>query len=584
MRKLIFFTILFCLSCQVNLTKHADLVILNGNIATLDEENLNPEAIALSNGKIMAVGPEGEIRDLIGEDTKILDAEGLFVMPGLIEGHGHLSGLGTSLSNLNFLNASSWEEITESIGIRAENLEDGIWIYGSGWHQEKWDSTPVKNLFGYPYHNDLSAVSPDNPVLLKHASGHAILVNQAAMKYAGVSVETPNPSGGAILRDERGDPIGIFEENATALIERAYKEYLAKRTPREELAEWYKGISLAQKECLAKGITSFQDAGSGLDMIERYKTMARNGELDLRLWVMIRDDLDRLRSAISAFPIVGYADDFLTVRAIKAMVDGALGSFGAWLLRPYYDKSGFTGQNTTDISKLRENGNFAIENGLQYCVHAIGDRGNRTVLDIFEQIFNEHPDKQDLRWRIEHAQHLDTADIPRFADLQVIASVQGIHCTSDAPFVEKRLGLFRARHGSYAWRSLLDHGVVIANGTDTPVEDVNPFASIYASVTRRRVDDGMVFYPEQKMTRKEALHSYTLGNAYAAFEEKIKGSLEVGKLADVVVLSKDLLNCEDEEILETEVIYSIVGGEVKYKAPNSKPLNSANPRNRPIAE
>ena len=295
------------------------------------------------------------------------------------------------------------------------------------------------------------------------------------------------------------------------------------------------------------------------------KKMAEEGKLDLRLWAMLRHSYERMKGNLDDFPIIDAGNHFFTVKAIKSEVDGALGSYGAWLLRPYADKPNFVGQNTTTIEEVRNIAGLAFDNNLQLCVHAIGDRANREVLDIFENIFKSQTERTDHRWRMEHAQHLHPDDIPRFKDLGVIASMQGIHCTSDSPFVVKRLGTERSRVGAYPWRSLLDNGVIIANGTDAPVEDINPIECFYASVTRKRSDTGFEFFPEQRMTRAEAIYSYTLGNAYAAFEENDKGSISEGKLADLVILSKDLINCSDEEILETEVLYTIVGGEVKFE-------------------
>ncbi|MEN0050364.1 MAG: amidohydrolase family protein, partial [Bacteroidota bacterium] len=333
----------------------------------------------------------------------------------------------------------------------------------------------------------------------------------------------------------------------------------------DKLANWYKGIDLAVENSLSNGITSFQDAGSNFDEIDRYKAMAEEGELDIRLWAMIGSSQDDFAEKVGNFPLIGAGDNFFTVRAVKAYMDGALGAFGAWMLRPYADKPGAVGQNTTPITKIKEVANLTIQNDLQLCTHAIGDRGNRMVLNLYEQAFEENPEKQNLRWRIEHAQHLDTVDIPRFKELGVIASMQGVHCTSDAPFVVKRLGEERARYGAYPWRSLIDAGAVVTNGTDAPVEDISPIESFYASVTRQRSNPNMTFFAEQSMTRAEAVHSYTLAPAYAAFEEDLKGSLEVGKVADIVVLSKDLLTCENEEILETKVLMTIVDGEVKFE-------------------
>ena len=382
---------------------------------------------------------------------------------------------------------------------------------------------------------------------------------------AGITAETPNPFGGEIVRDSRGEAIGVFEEKAQNLVGALYQEYLSSLTEEQLKERWMEGHRLAEQECLGKGVTSFQDAGSSFQDIEWYNELAEANDLNLRLWAMLRVSSESMEGNMGGLPIIDAGDHYFTCRAVKSAVDGALGAFGAWLLKSYDDKSDFVGQNTVPIPEVRKKARLSIENDMQFCVHAIGDRANRVVLNIYEELFEEFPDKKDLRWRIEHAQHLDTADIPRFKELEVIASMQGIHCTSDAPFVVKRLGEERARLGAYPWRSLLDAGVVIANGTDAPVEDVDPLESYYASVTRTRIDNGLVFFPEQSMTREEALYSYTLGNAYAAFEEDHKGSLEKGKLADIVVLSHDLITCSDQEILETEVLKTYVGGELKYQ-------------------
>ncbi len=543
----------------------ADLVILNGNVVTVDQDQPEAEAIAIKNGKIIEVGDNSMIEKYRSESTKVIDAEGQFVMPGFIEGHGHFSGLGELLLNLNLLNTKSWEEIVEMVKEKAEQSPPGEWIEGRGWHQEKWMNVVEPNVLGYPYHDELSAVSPENPVILHHASGHSVFANAKAMEAAGITSETPDPSGGLIVRDNQGKAVGVFEERAEELIVGAHMDYLNTLSDEARKAKWYRGIEIAQEECLSKGITSFQDAGSKFYEIERYKEMAEKSELDLRLWVMVRHPYEVMKGRLDGFPILDVGDHHFTCRAIKSEVDGALGSFGAWLLKPYNDKPGFTGQNTTPISAVESIASLAYKKGMQLCVHAIGDRANREVLNIFEKYNAKASDQESLRWRVEHAQHLDTSDIPRFKSIRAIASMQGIHCTSDAPFVEKRLGSFRARTGAYAWRSLLDAGVPIANGTDVPVEDVDPIENFYASVTRKRIDNAMAFYPEQRMTREEAVYSYTLGNAYAAFEEKIKGSITKGKLADIVILSEDLLKCSDEDILNAKVLYTIVGGEVKYQ-------------------
>jgi predicted amidohydrolase YtcJ len=408
-------------------------------------------------------------------------------------------------------------------------------------------------------------VSPNNPVWLTHASGHAGIVNAAAMKQAEITAKTPNPPGGEILKDSAGQPTGLLQEKAQGLVGPAYRAYLSKRSPAEVESEARRQVELAAREAIANGITTFEDAGSSLETIDLLKRMADEGKLDLRLWVMVREPNTLLAKNLKRYRIQDAGDHHLTVRAIKRAMDGALGSRGAWMLEPYSDLPTSSGINTEDPADIRKTGDLAIANGFQLCVHAIGDRANREVLDIYESEFKQHPDKKDLRWRIEHAQHLSPADIPRFGKLGVIAAMQGIHCTSDAPYVIPRLGPKRAEEGAYAWRSLIDSGAVVGNGTDAPVEEVSPIASFYASVTRR-TKDGSTFFPYQRMTRDEALKSYTINNAFAAFEERDKGSLQPGKLADITVLSRDILAVPEGDLLGTKIVYTIVGGKIVFGA------------------
>ncbi len=566
--KLFYFLICFTflLACQSNeMIEPADMVLTNGTIFTVDSKKPKAEAIAIKNGIILKVGTSKEIQGFVGQATQVIDLKGKFVMPGFVEGHGHFSGLGKSLMNLNFMKAQNWQEIVSMVQERVKIAQPGEWIIGRGWHQEKWNQPLERQVLGYPYHDELSAISPNNPVLLTHASGHSLLANAKAMELAGISKETPNPVGGEIVRDSRGEVIGVFEETAMNSIKSAHENWLSTLSENQKLEEWYKQIQLAEQNCLENGITSFQDAGASFEEIERYKKLAEQGELNIRLWSMISASQDNLAVQVKDFPLIGVGNNFFTVRAIKAYMDGALGAFGAWLLAPYEDKPNFIGQNVTPITEIKKIADVAIQQNLQLCTHAIGDRGNRMVLDIYEQIMKENPNKIGNRWRIEHAQHLDRADIPRFKQLGVIASMQGVHCTSDAPYVVKRLGEARAKYGAYPWRSLIDAGAIVINGTDTPVEDISPIECFYASVTRRRMNPNMVFYPEQSMTRQEAIYSYTLTPAYAAFEEGIKGSLEIGKVADIVVLSNNLATCSEEEILNTKVLMTIVNGKVKYE-------------------
>ena len=566
LRALFALSMMVILGCDSSQKMVADLLIVNGTVATMNDAEPYAAAIAIGKERILAVGEMQEVLKYKGDSTKIIDAQDQFVIPGLIEGHGHFSGVGSSLQNLNFLRSKSWEDIVALVGEKVKEHVPGEWIIGRGWHQEKWIRVPEENIHGYPYHHELSSVSPNNPVLLFHASGHGAFANAAAMEAAGISKETGDPSGGEIVRDHSGNAIGMFEERAQGLLRRAYQEYLATLSEEQKLEQWYEGIQLAENECLANGITSFQDAGSSLEWIDRFRKLAEADELDLRLWVMIRHTAEQMRDRLAPFPWLGVGNNMLTVRAIKSEVDGALGSFGAWLMESYQDKPDFLGQNTTELSEVAAIADLAYDHDLQLCVHAIGDRANHEVLNIFTKYYEKAiTDSKDLRWRIEHAQHLANEDIPRFAELGVIPAMQGIHCTSDAPFVEKRLGYERAKNGAYAWRSLLDAGAVIANGTDAPVEDINPIESFYASVTRKRIDNGFEFFPEQAMTRYEALRSYTIDAAYAAFEEDLKGSIEKGKLADIAILSRNLLECPESDILTTEVLYTLVGGKVKYQ-------------------
>jgi len=543
----------------------ADMIIVNANIYAVDTVYQSSTAMAIKDGLIVKIGSEDEILKMADDQTEKINAGGKFVMPGFIEGHGHYSGLGYSLINLNFLDSKSWESIVEAVAKKTAEVKPGEWIIGRGWHQEKWDSIPKQNIYNYPFHHTLSEASPENPVLLYHASGHSVYANKKAMEIAGITKETSNPVGGEIVRNSDGEAIGVFEERAMAVFKNKYNEYIASLDQKKLDSIWYKAIQFAENECLGKGITSFQDAGSSFDELDRYEKLAVENKMKVRLWAMMRQPANELEGKVSRYKKINIGNRFYTCNAIKSEVDGALGAFGAWLLEPYSDKPGFKGQNTTDIYDVKKIADMAMQNDMQFCVHAIGDRANRVVLDIYEGVMSKHPDKKDIRWRIEHAQHLSAVDIPRFAKSKIIASMQGIHCTSDAPFVVKRLGTERSKIGAYAWRSLLDNGVIVANGTDAPVEDVNPIKSFYASVTRKREDTGLVFFPEQKMTREEAIYSYTLGNAYAAFEETFKGSLRPGKVADIVILSNDLINCSDDEILNTKVLYTITDGKIRYK-------------------
>ncbi len=544
----------------------ADLVLRNGTIVTVDEALGTVSALAVRDGRIVAAGSDRELAAHIGERTRLIDLEGRLTLPGFIEGHGHFVGLGQSLQILDLRGARAWSDIVAQVAEAARTTPPGEWILGRGWHQEKWDETPVPSVEGFPTHSALSAVSPDHPVYLEHASGHAGLFNAKALQLAGVDSDTEDPPGGEILRDLEGAPIGVFRETAEQLVLNVFDAARAQRAATDRERDIAAAARLADAECLRKGITSFQDAGTSLETLRILADMARRGELGVRLWVMVRDSNENLRRGLADALVTGLGDDHLTVRALKRTLDGALGSRGAWLLEPYSDAPDSVGLNTATVESVEETARIAVEHDVQLCVHAIGDRANREVLDLFERALATDPElAEDHRWRIEHAQHVHPDDIPRFAQLGVIASMQAVHCTSDAPYVEARLGPERAAAGAYVWRTFLDSGALIVNGTDTPVEDVDPLPCFHAAVSRR-LQDGSRFHPEQVMTRMEALRSYTLDAARAAFEEADKGSLTPGKLADIVVLSDNILEIPLARIPETRVLMTIVGGEIRWSA------------------
>ena len=560
--------LMICVAAGVQLTSQtaapqggpADLILRNCRFVTLDEKTPQAQALASRNGRIVAIGSDAEIARLAGPGTQTIDLNGQFAMPGFIEGHGHFTGIGQAKLGLELLNTKSWEEILSLVAQAVEKARPGQWIVGRGWHQEKWSSTPADNVEGFPLHAALDKVSPNNPVILTHASGHASFVNGKALELSKITKDTPNPSGGEILKDKDGNPTGLMRETASRLVRTGAGEPTP--TPEEAEARNAKILELADREVIGKGITSFQDAGSGFDVVSQVKRAIDAGRMNVRLWMMIRGGT---AETLKSGRVIGYGNNMLTVRAIKITADGALGSRGAWLLEPYSDKADSTGLATTPVESMRTQAQTALEAGYQVCIHAIGDRANREVLNIYEEAFKKNgKNGKDLRWRVEHAQHLNGADIPRFGQLGVIAAMQGIHCTSDAPWVEPRLGAKRAEEGAYVWQKLMKSGAVVTNGTDAPVEDVDPIASYYATVTRKTAK-GDVFYGDQKMSRIEALRSYTINNAFAAFEENEKGTLSVGKLTDVTVLTKDITTVPDDQIKTAKVAYTIVGGKIVFK-------------------
>jgi hypothetical protein len=543
----------------------ADLVLTNGKIVTVDQAKPEAQALAVRGGRVVAVGTTAEIKPYVAAQTQVIDLGGKLATPGLIDSHVHFTGIGRNRLDLDFMKVKDWDEIVAMVAEAVTKAKPGQLIGGRGWHQEKWSRVPEPNFEGYPSHDALSKVSPDNPVVLRHASGHATFANAKAMELAGITKKTANPPGGEIVKDKQGNPIGVFKETASRLLSAGMAK-LPQPTPEEREATSRKEIELSAEECLRNGITSVHDAGVGAETIDRYKKMIDAGRLPVRIYAMLSTSNEELAKNAASLKVADYGNGYLSVRSIKRLIDGALGPRGAWLLDPYADLPTTSGLNTATVESIAETARIAVENGFQLNIHAIGDRANRETLDIYEAAFKSHPDKKDVRWRIEHAQHIAAPDIPRFGQLGVIASMQAIHCTSDAPYVLARLGPARAGEGAYVWQKLMKTGAVVANGTDAPVEYVDTMPGIYAFVTRK-TKSGMDFFPDQRMSRAEALRAYTYNGAYAAFEEGSKGSLAPGKLADIAVFSKDIMTVPEPEILTTEVLYTIVGGKVAYKKP-----------------
>ncbi len=547
-------------SVPLRAQEKADLVLRGGKIVTMNPQQPHAEAIAIIGRRIARVGSDQEIEPMIGPGTRVIELKGRLVVPGFIESHGHLLGLGQSRLILDLRGARSAEEVAQRVARRAREVKPGEWILGRGWDQNEWEKKD------FPTHEVLDRAAPENPVYLTRVDGHAAWVNRRALEQAGLTRATADPPGGRILRDAQGNPTGVLVDRAMNLV--------ARHIPPRSREENRRALLLAIEECLRWGITSFHDAGSSREAIELYKELLQEGRLTLRLYVMIsgRDEA-LLREYLRRGPEIGLGENHLTIRAIKLVADGALGSRGAALLEPYADEPGNSGLLILSEDEIYRIAREALAAGFQVNTHAIGDRANRVVLNAYERALREFPSRPDHRFRIEHAQILDEADIPRFARLGVIASMQAIHATSDMPWVPARLGEARTREGAYVWRKLLRSGARIANGSDAPVEPVNPLLGFYAAITRQdeRGNPPGGWYPDERMTREEALRSFTLDAAYAAFEEHLKGSLQPGKLADLVVLSQDIMTIPPPEILRTEVDLTILDGRIVYERTSARP-------------
>lgn len=545
----------------------ADMIIQGGIIYTMNEASPQVEAVAVKGDEILYAGSATEAEKYKGEATKTIDLKGKTMTPGFIEGHGHFMGLGYNELNLNLLDVKSYDELVERVKEAVAKAQPGQWITGRGWHQSKWTPAPEPLVNGFQTHQKLSEISPDNPVFLRHASGHAGFANAKAMELAGVlpmsreNFQTVEVEGGEVIKDELGNPTGIFNERAMMLI----TQHIPQSTPEKDR----QALAMAVKACHANGITSFHDAGVGREHIALFKEAKEQGTLGVRLYVMLTGgDKELLEEWYKKGPEIDTTEHVLTIRSVKLNCDGALGSRGAWLLEPYSDRPGHHGHETLPMEFVTETSQKALQSGFQVCSHAIGDRANQEILDRYEKAFAENPERaKNHRFRIEHAQHLHPDDIPRFAELGVIPAMQAIHMSSDRPWAIDRLGEKRIKDGAYVWQKLLKSGAKIVNGTDVPVEPINPIACFYASVSRKTLDGTPEggYEAGQRMTREQALRSYTLDAAYGAFEEEIKGSIEAGKLADFTVFSQNIMEIPEDELLNTTVEMTIVGGDVVYQ-------------------
>jgi predicted amidohydrolase YtcJ len=541
-------------ACQARpAAERATLIVHNAKVYTMHDAQPTAEAVAVRGDRIVLVGTSAAALALRGTDTRVLDAQGRALIPGIQDAHGHFTGLGESLQVLQLRGTTSFDQIVELVRARAATARPGEWIRGRSWDQNDW---PTKD---WPHHQALTDAAPNNPVYLTRVDGHAALVNKAALDAAGLTRATADPAGGRIIRDPKGEPAGVLIDTAQGLV--------ASKIPPPTDAQLEEQILLADAETRKLGLTMVHDAGTTPEVVAAYKRLIDGGKLKTRLYVMLRGPLPMLELEFKKGPLINYGGHRLTVRAIKIGADGALGSRGAALLEPYSDEPGTQGLMTTRPEEIYAQTLAASRAGFQTCIHAIGDRGNRVAMDVFERVQNEVPGARTLRMRNEHAQILDAAEIPRFAALNVIASMQSTHATSDMPWVPDRIGPARTQEGAYVWQRLIKSGVTLANGSDFPVEEPNPMLGFYAAVTRQDPSGHPAggWMPEERLSREEMLKSFTWNAAYAAHAEKDLGSLEVGKLADMVLLDKDVMTIEPREILTVHPLLTVIGGEVVHE-------------------
>ncbi len=528
--------------------KKADLLLINGNIYTLDVNKPRAEAIVIKEGYIVAVGQSSELNDRYNAE-KIIDLNGKVVIPGLIDAHAHMFGFGQMLNSLMLAGITSDKEIAELVAKKGNDISPGEWIYGRGWDQTLWSEKkfPTKDL--------LDSVAPHNPVILGRIDGHAIWVNSKTLEMARITSATNDPPGGKIIRDISGNPTGVLIDKATELVE--------KIVPPPTDVEVEQSILLAVEECLKAGLTEVHDMGLNSQTIRAYKKLADEQKLRIRIYGAIDAPSSTWDEFSEKGPLLNYGNGMLTIRAVKMYADGALGSRGAALVENYSDDPGNRGLTLIDDSTMETVTRRAIQKNFQVCIHAIGDRANHIVLNMYEKLLGMN--NKDLRFRIEHAQVLLPDDIVRFKKLNVLPSMQPIHATSDMDWAEARLGSQRIK-GAYAWKSLINSGAIIPAGSDFPNDIMQPLWGFYAAVTRMDQDGKPEggWHPEECMSRDEALKSFTTWAAFAAFKEKEKGTIEVGKCADLTIISQDIMTIPANEILNTEIDMTIIAGKIVY--------------------
>ena len=549
--------LLFTFAPSGNQVEPADLIFINGNVYTANDQQPHAEAVAVKGDRIVFAGSNAEVKKYQGTQTRTIDLHGATVLPGMTDAHHHLEGVGSREMTLNLEGITNLQDFLAKVRAKVDQTKPGQWVTGRGWIETFWQP-PV-----FPTRWDLDKVAPNNPVILQRADGHGTVVNSAALKIAGITKETPAPFGGEISKDKRGEPNGMLLDAARGLV--------ARHIPPTSPAEDERAVVLGVQRDIGLGWTQVQDPGGSYQDIAIYRKLYGDGQIKLRIYKVLSAPGKEAQRLLTEGPIIGAYGNRLTVRSLKFYADGSLGSRSAALLEPYSDAPDTSGYLTIKEEDLLPMLEDALRKGIQAETHAIGDRGNRFILDEYEKALKAVPPDQrkvaDPRWRVEHSQIVNPLDIPRFKKLGIIPSMQASHAIGDLHFAPARLGIKRLE-GAYAWNSFIKSGVIVPGGSDAPVERGEPMIEFYAAVARKDIKgfSGDGWHPEEAVSREQALKMLTIWPAYAAFEEKLRGSIEVGKLADLTVLSADIMKIPEMDILKTHCVMTVIGGEIVYQA------------------